>query len=157
MINIHKCLSFFCYPKYIINYISKYFIVYSNFTNISNEIITIKNRNTIFFGFTVINSNTEVNRKAIYWFYKNTISPNFQDWLNFLKEFNIPSVPYHELIFHTKEYDNKIHCVKVFEINSQYINYSYDDINISIPLGISILSPEKYIYNHQIYNMINKV
>lgn len=117
------------------------------FNRHKNTIVTF-NRDKLYNGFIVKKANNEYSRRAITWFYRNNKIPTLKDWEMFLFIFRFNKVPTHVLQLYDK---NNIpipdkHII-IYNINNEYIEYSFDGKHILYPITFCSLLPEYYVYN----------
>lgn len=134
----------------MVNIISILFTVKTDIFNKSNNIILFKTRNT-YIGFTVLESTSEYNRRAIAWFYRNYDSPNIKEWNLFKTKFKLESIPFHRLSLYDKNKNNTNEYIDIYEITNEYIRYSYNNNKIiTLLIESGSLLPDQYVYNYTV-------
>lgn len=145
--------------KYMISYISKWFTIDSDIFNISNGIISFRDKKK-YNGYVISKSTNERNRRIVHWFYRNNEIPTLHDWNVCVKSFGLKEIPKHTLQLYNNCNNKTNDYIHVNKITNTFIYYEYVNkegnityhTNITVPLGFASLVPDKFIYNISIFN-----
>jgi hypothetical protein len=136
---------------YLTNVITSFFTVIIDPFDYSNTLIKFQGRN-IYYGFKVIESTDEFNKRAVSWFYRNVEVPSLTDWNNLIIYFKLEYVPMHVLQVYDINKNPLNKFIIIHSINKNNIIYSLKEEpfalkTITLPTVVSNLLPEKYILN----------
>lgn len=127
--------------------ISILFTVTTDLFKRSRKIIKFKTKSD-YYGFKIVMSTTEKNRKAIAWFYRTYDSPNLLNWKEFMEIFNLECIPEHSIQFINKDKtEEKI--VTINSITDSTIRITVNSETFSSIINSGTLLPYRYpiIYN----------
>lgn len=124
--------------------ISILFTVTTDISKKSKKIIKFKGKSE-YYGFKVIMSTSEKNRKAIAWFYRTYESPNLLDWKEFMELFNLELVPEHSLQFIDKEKKEIDKIITINSITNSSISVTIGNETMESAISCGTLLPYRYL------------
>jgi hypothetical protein len=117
------------------------------FFNCNKNSLILFNKDKNYNGFIVKRSDSEYTRRALTWFYRNVKIPSLKSWELFLSIFNLVEMPIQVLQLYDKNNVPTNKYIIIYDINQEYIEYSFDGKHILYPITICSLIPEYYVYN----------
>jgi hypothetical protein len=144
MKKIINILILLCDAKiYIKSRISVLFTVITDVSNKSKKIIKFKGKSE-YYGFKVVMSTSEKNRKAVAWFYRTYDSPNIFDWLEFTEIFNLKEIPAHTIQFYNINKE-PCHLLTINSISNNKLCMTMGNVTVVIDITSGTLLPYRYL------------